>query len=326
MSRCKTTYLGLELRNPVVVASCGFTANVKDIVALEKNGAGAVVLKSLFEEEILMETGSMAPSSSSSSYGNEAEAYLGYYIEQNQINDYTALIKGAKESVSIPIIASINCMTSGDWVKYSEKIQKAGADALELNIFFLPWDPAEKTESIEKRYFDIVRNIKKNISLPVSLKLSPYFTSLAKFYRDLSETVEGLVLFNRFFNPDIDIDKKEIVSSGVISSPAEIGMPLRWIGILSPIVSCDLALSSGVHTGGDIVKALLVGAQAVYVASALYQKGPEAIQEMTGFLSQWMEKNNYAGVSEFRGLLNRTNIRDIDVFERAQFMKYYSSH
>jgi dihydroorotate dehydrogenase (fumarate) len=211
-------------------------------------------------------------------------------------------------------------------MKYAEKIQKAGADALELNVFFLPYDPSVKAEDIEKRYFGIVRTVKEYTSIPVALKLGSHFTALARLYRDVSRTVDGLVLFNRFFNPDIDIDKKEITSAGVLSSPAEIAQALRWVGILSPLVTCDLALSSGVHDGAAAVKALLAGAQVVYVASALYEKGTGVMGEMAAFLESWMDRNGYADIKEFRGLLNRKSLGNSDIYERSQFMKYYSSH
>jgi len=326
MGNCRTTYMGLDLKTPIIAGSCGLTGSLKEIVALEKHGASAVVLKSLFEEEILTEAGSLAKSAYDTSYAAEAGAYIDYYVKQNQIGDYLDLIKKAKDSVSIPVIASINCLNTGEWVKFAEKIDKAGVDALELNIFFLPSDTKMKAEDIEKRYFRIVRDVKQLTSKPVSLKLSPYFTSLARTFKELSDEVNGLVLFNRFFNPDIDINKKQIISAGVWSSPADIVMPLRWIGILSDKVSCDLALSSGVHDGAAVIKGLLAGARVVYVASALYQSGITMLGRMGEFLAKWMDDNNYEAIDEFRGLLNQKNVPDQDAYERGQFMKFYSSH
>jgi len=326
MTDMRTTYLGLDIDNPILVGSSGFTGNIKDIVAIAEQGAGGVVLKSLFEEEIQGEAGSLAGSSKGASYGSEAEAYLDYYVKQNNVQNYLALIRESKKNTSLPVIASINCVSSTEWTSFASRIQDAGADALELNIFILPSNPKTSSAELEKRYFEIIGAVKKNISIPVCVKISPYFTAMAKTYVDISETVDGMVLFNRFFNPDIDINKKEIISGGVYSSPHDIGHSLRWVALLSDEVKCDLAVSSGIHDGEGAVKALLVGARVAYIATTVYINGIGVIPRIISFIQSWMEDNNYGSLQDFRGLLNSKNIRNPEVYERAQFMKYFSSH
>ncbi len=327
MSDLSTTYMGLSLKNPVIAGSSGLTSTVDGIKKLEEAGAAAVVLKSLYEEEINNEAGSVIDSGGDANIDNTAQEYISYYIKQQSVHNYLQLISDLKKTVKIPIIASINCASAESWIEFAAKIEKAGADALEINIFIIPSDPSVKTKNMERIYFDIARKVTRKVSIPVSLKLSSYFTALTHTFVELSETpISGMVLFNRFFSPDIDLSKMEIVSSNIYSEPNEISIPLRWIGMLSEKVNCDLAASTGIHDGDGVIKMLLVGAQAVQVTSALYKYGPEQISEMLKRLEFWMETNKYKTINDFRGKLTQEKIGDPTIFERFQFMKYFSDH
>lgn len=316
-------YLGLKLRNPLVVSSSGLTSSIDRIVKLAKLGAGAVVLKSLFEEQIKYEAGSMI---SQSDYP-EAEDYILNYTRSNTIDEYLSLIEGTKRATDIPIIASINCVSSDEWVSFAKSIEEAGADALELNVFYLPTDINESAESLESIYLELLSKIIKTVSIPVSIKLGYYFTNLPALVNKLyAAGAKGVVLFNRFYAPDVDIHEMDFTSSEVFSSPAEIRTSLRWTGIVSSLVpDVDLCSSTGVHDAEGLVKQLLVGAQAVQLCSVLYKKGIEEIPTILKGLTEWMDKYNFEDIASFRGRLSYKNIKDPAVFERAQFMKYFSN-
>jgi dihydroorotate dehydrogenase (fumarate) len=325
MINLETQYLGLTLRNPLIAGSSGLTRSVENIVELEKNGIGAVVLKSLFEEQIHQEASHILESNETANLYPEAEDYIRNYTEENDVNNYLQLITRAKESVSIPVIASINCINDKEWMDYAGKIESAGADALELNIAVLPSDPSRDSKENEKVYFDIARKITEKLHIPVALKLSYYFSGLAKTMINLSWTgIRGLVLFNRFYSPDIDIEHEEVKSSFVFSSPAEIALSLRWVAMLSPLVKCDIAASTGVHDGAALIKQLLAGATAVQITSALYQKGFREIGSMLEQLENWMDRHNYRTIEEFRGKLSVAQTENPAAYERIQFMKHFS--
>lgn len=322
--QCK--YLGLNLKNPLIVGSSGLTDSVKLIRQLEDNGAGAVVLKSLFEEEILLELKANMSRMTSESflYPETVEYYEEHDTIRESTDHYLELIRQSKKSVDIPVIASINCMTASQWTYFPKLIQEAGADALELNLFILPSDFKRSAGENEKIYFDIVREIRQSIQIPIALKVSFYFSNLAAFLKKLSETgIQGLVLFNRFYNPDIDIDKLEVISSQVMSHPADISLSLRWIAIMAGKVNCDLAATTGIHDGAAMIKQILAGAKAVEVASALYINGPEYIQNMLSELQQWMESKGYASIDEFRGRMSQGMSQNPAAYERVQFMRYF---
>ena len=322
--QCK--YLGLDLKNPLIVGSSGLTDSVKLIRQLEENGAGAVVLKSLFEEEILLELKANMSRMTSESflYPETVEYYEEHDTIRESTDHYLELIRQCKKSVGIPVIASINCMTASQWTYFPKLIQEAGADALELNLFILPSDFQRTAGENEKIYFDIVREIRQSIQIPIALKVSFYFSNLAAFLKKLSATgIQGLVLFNRFYNPDIDIDKLEVVSSQVMSHPADISLSLRWIAIMAGKVDCDLAATTGIHDGAAMIKQILAGAKAVEVASALYINGPEYIQDMLSELQQWMESKGYSSIDEFRGRMSQGMSQNPAAFERVQFMRYF---
>lgn len=327
MADLSTTYLGLELKNPLVVSSCGLTGSVDSIVEMEKAGAGAVVLKSIFEEQILGEIKSMADSGSKVNYGNEADDYLAYYVKQNNIEEYISLIKEVKARTEIPVIASVNCRGNGEWTSFSKRIEEAGADALEINMFLFPSDLKQSSNDIEKVYFTVINKIKEEISIPITLKIGSYFTGMAEMIYHLSESgIDGLVLFNRFISPDIDLDKMAVTVSNIYSRPEEIAGPLRWIGLMAGRVKCDLAASTGIHDSAGVLKALAAGATVACMASSLYINGIDHISHVLKEVDDWMEKSHYHTVDNLRGSLERKDRDNRDIYERAQFMKYYSDH
>lgn len=322
----KVKYLGLELKNPIIAGSCGLTNSVKDIVELEKNGAAAVVLKSLFEEEIIAEMNySLAEMNRPSTVYPEIFDYFAIDDMEDTVTNYLELIREAKKNVSIPIIASVNCVSAVEWTGFAKRMQNAGADAIELNMFILPSDFTRSSEEFEKVYFDVIKAVKSEVTIPVSLKISYYFSNLGQMIKKLSESgIDGLVLFNRFFSPDIDIENNRVIPSSIYSSPSDISISLRWIGIMADRVSCDLASSTGVHDGKGVVKQLLAGANAVQFASALYKHGPSVIGTMLDEIKEYMEEHSYESISDFRGKLSQAKTSNPAAYERAQFMKHFA--
>jgi len=326
MTNLKTTFMGLELKNPVIVGSSGLTDSVEKIIKLEKFGIGAVVLKSLFEEQILME---MGESGNQNFYDYpEAHDYARYYTKERSLNDYLNLIKDAKKSVSIPVIASVNCVSSKEWVSFSKDIENAGADALEINVSMLPSDINHSSTENEKIYFDIISEVRKNIKIPIALKMSSYSAGLAQLIQKLSWTknLDAFVLFNRYYSPDIDINKMKITSSNIFSSHDEISTSLRWIALLSNKIKLPLVASTGIHDSEGVIKQILAGAQAVQVVSTIYKNKEKYIAEIINGIENWMNKNNYNSLDDFRGLLSYEKAKNAASFERVQFMKYYSNH
>ena len=325
MADLRTTYMGLSLRNPIIVGSSGLTNSADKIVELEKLGAGAVVLKSLFEEQIRYQINhSVSQSESIYSYP-EAEDYIGNYTKETSVSEYLDLIRKSKSTVSIPVIASINCVSAVEWISFARKIQEAGADALELNIFILPSDPKRNSEQNEQVYFEIAMAIIKQISIPVSLKISHYFSSLTNTALKLSWTgIKGMVLFNRFYSPDIDIDKFEVISTNVLSTPDEISGSLRWVAMLSDRLHCDIAASTGVHDGAGVIKQLLAGAKAVQITSCLYKHGTGILPGMLKFIENWMGKHGFKTTDEFIGKMSFKATENPAAYERVQFMKHFA--
>ncbi len=328
-----TKYLGITLKNPIIVGSSGLTNSVEKIQDLEKKGAGAVVLKSIFEEEIALEYADFIKTETSN-YNDKYFDYEGrknpieyydYVIREENLKKYVALIKDSKSKVSIPVIASINCyFDSAEWIPYARNLEQAGADALELNMFFPPTDISRTREDKENVYFQIVNNIRKNITIPIALKISYYFTDLALMIQKLSNTgINGLVLFNRFFSPDIDINKQEIIPSYILSTPSDLSISLRWIAIMAKKVGCDLAASTGVHDGEAVIKQILAGADAVQVVSCLYKNGVEHLEKLLERLENWMTARGYKSLSDFKGKLSQAKSADPAVYDRVQFMRYY---
>ena len=323
MAKLETSYLGIDLKNPVIVSSSGLSNSVDKIIKLAENGAGAIVLKSIFEEQIRMEAGSMLKGSDYP----EAQDYIMAYSKSNAIENYLKLIEDAKAAVDIPIIASINCVSSAEWISFARNMQEAGADALELNVFILPTSIHDNGKSYEELYYSILTAIKKVVTIPVSIKLGQHFSNIPAFVKNLmAYGAQGVVLFNRFYAPDINLDNLTFTTSEVFSSPADIRYSLRWVGIVSSLVEkVDICASTGIHDAQGVIKQILAGAKAVQICSVLYRKGPEFLKQIISGVNEWMDKHNFADLHELRGRMNYKSIPDPTVFERAQFMKYFSN-
>ena len=316
--------MNLKLKNPIVAGSSGLTSTVEGVKNLEEAGVGAVVLKSIFEEEILYEMDRVFGGKVLSSYELERYDYYDYQIRKDNLAKYTNLIQACKKEVSLPVIASINCTYSHEWTQYAEKFQSAGADGLELNMFFLPLNFSRSGEEMEKIYFETVEKLRKAVSIPIALKISHYFTNLGPMIQRLSETgIGSLVLFNRFYQPDIDIDNFNVMPSSILSTPEELYTSLRWVAIMSQKVKCDLAASTGIHDGQAVIKQLLAGAQAVQVVSTLYRNGTKCIKPMLDELEGWMTRHGFETIEQFRGQMSQDQAVDPALYERVQFMKYF---
>lgn len=329
MPDLSTTFAGLKLKNPIIIGSSGLTDSVENIKALETNGAGAVVLKSLFEEEILREMEANLTKLRSESYLYPET--LEFYEDQDETEEstikYLELIKSVKQEVDIPVIASINCITSGQWTYFPEMIESSGADAIELNIFIFPLDYNRLGNENEKIYFEIVEEVTRQVKIPVIAKISYYFSNLGTMIQNLSETnLSGLTLFNRYYNPDFDIDSMEITSGGVLSHPSDIYQSLRWIGIMANRIECDMAATTGIHDGKAVIKQILAGASAVQVASAIYNHGPEYIQTMLDEISEWMDRKKFHSIAEFKGKMGQDKLANPAAYQRIQFMKYFRGY
>jgi dihydroorotate dehydrogenase (fumarate) len=324
MANLQTTYLGLNLKNPIIVSSSGLTSNIESIKKLEANGAAAVVLKSLFEEQILHEAGSLTVHSDYP----EAEDYLKSYITSNNVEKYLELIANAKKEVAIPVIASINCISASKWIDFASKIQEAGADALEVNVFVLPTDSKKKAEDYEAVYYTLAEKLRKLITIPIVFKLGDHFTNPLRIIEQLwYRNIQGVVLFNRFFAPDLDIKAMKVTSAEVFSNPADIRDTLRWVALASHLIhNIDISASTGVHSGEAVVKMILAGASSVQVCSAIYLNGHAQLKVFADFLEKWMDEKGYKSIADFKGKMNYGKIGDPDVYERSQFMKYFSSH
>lgn len=319
-----TTYLGLKLDSPIIAGSSGLTGSVEKIAAFARHGAGAVVLKSIFEEEIYFEQEDIIREAEADGVNLDQFDYYDFHLKGQKLARYIELIKDSKKAVEIPVIASINCVYSHEWRAFAGQIEAAGADALELNMFFLPSDFSRSAQEQKAAYFDIIDRILSTVSIPVALKISYYFSNLGPMIQRLSRTgIAGLVLFNRFFSPDIDIDTFKVKPSFVFSTPAELAVSLRWIAIMAQKVDCDLAASTGVHDGPALIKQLLAGAKAVQTVSSLYQKGPEHIGGMIEDLKTWMQKHGFTSLADFNGKMSQEATSNPAAYERVQFMRYF---
>ena len=322
MADLSTKYMGLDLKNPVIAGSSGLTATVEKVKECAAAGAGAVVLKSIFEEQIVAEVAGIKAASGSSYWHPEAEQYIQEYGRHHAAESYVDLIKGVKDAVDVPVIASVHCVSAGAWIEFTHKVELAGADGLELNVYVLPSDPKRDGRQNEQVYFDVVNAVKSVSSLPLALKIGSSFSSLSRTAVDLSRTtLDALVLFNRFYRFDFDIEKLKLVPAPYLSSPDEMTRPLRWISILAGQVECDLAATTGVHDGAGVVKQLLAGAAAVQVCSALYKHGIGHLGSMLAELTDWMDRHGYSSLDDFRGKMSQDSSKDPAAYERVQFMK-----
>lgn len=323
-----TTYLGLKLRSPLMPSAGPLTRELDEIKRAEDAGAGAVVLPSVFEEQLRHETAELEVmlEKGAESY---AEA-LNYFPQVGEYrvgpDEYLELVQQAKSTTHLPVIASLNGTSVGGWTEYARQIQQAGADALELNIYYIPTDPDLPGAEVEKTYLDILRSVKAAVTLPVAVKLGPYFSNMANMARKLDEAgADGLVLFNRFYQPDIDLENLEVEHSILLSTPQARRLPLRWIAILHGRVRCSLAATSGIHTAYDALKMLMAGADVTMLCSVLLRKGMAQIAVIEQEMRRWMEEHEYESVAQLKGSMSQLKCPDPSAFERAQYMRIIST-
>jgi dihydroorotate dehydrogenase (fumarate) len=322
MTDLSTTYMGLSLPTPIIAGASRLTRDIEGIRACAEAGAGAVVLKSLFEEEITSQVDDLVDASKGSMWHPEAAQYIERFGKEGGVQEYLDLISRAKREVDVPVIGSVHCVSAGQWTEFAGRMEKAGADAVELNVFVMPSDPRRDGRENEQVYFDVLKEVKHHVSIPVALKVGTFFSSISRTLLDLSRRgADALVLFNRYYAPDFDVEKMSLVPADFLSTPRDIVMPLRWVGIMSPLVKCDIAATGGVHDGTGAVKQLLAGADAVQVCSALYRQGIGHLSTMVGDISDWMERHDFDRVSGFRGRLSMSRSENPAAFERVQFMK-----
>jgi dihydroorotate dehydrogenase (fumarate) len=319
-----TKYLGLALRNPLVPSASSLCEDLGNIKRMEDAGAGAVVLQSLFEEQLRHEAAEL---DHHLEHGTEsfAEA-LSYFPAPKEFRlgpeEYLDHISKAKQAVRIPVIASLNGTSVGGWIDYAKKIQDAGADALELNIYYIPTDMALSGAKVEKTYLDILKAVRASVTLPVAVKLSPFFSNLANVARKLDKGgADGLVLFNRFYQPDINLDTLEVEHSILLSTAQARRLPLRWIAILYGRVKADLAATSGIHNAQDVLKTLMAGAKVTMLCSVLFKQGIDQIRVIEREMRTWMEQHEYESVQQMQGSLSQKKCPDPSAFERAQYMR-----
>jgi len=328
MPELKTTYLGLTLDCPVVVSSNPLCEEVDNIRRMEEAGAGAVVLHSLFEEQIAAENEVL------DYFVNQAgESYaeaLSYFPSMEGYNHgpegYLEHIRKAKAAVDIPIIASLNGVSTGGWIRYARLIEEAGADALELNLYYLPTHPSQTSAQVEEMYLTLVRDVVRSVRIPVAVKITPYFSALANMAHRLAEAgARGLVLFNRFYQPDIDLEALEVAPRLYLSRPEELLERLRWTAILSPHLGADLAITGGVHSAEDVLKAMMVGAKVAYMASAVLRHGIEHVARVRSDLLTWMEEREYQSIEQMQGSMSQRRVAEPGAYERANYMTVLQS-
>jgi dihydroorotate dehydrogenase (fumarate) len=324
-----TTYLGLKLKNPIVPSASPLSHTLDSMKRLEDAGAAAIVMYSLFEEQITHEAAEL---DHYLSYGTEtyAEA-LTYFPEPQEFHlgpdEYVNLLRKAKESLKIPVMGSLNGISTGGWINYAKKIEEAGADAIELNVYYIPTDPKLTALDVENRYLEVLNAVKSTVKIPVAMKLSPFFSSMANMARRLDQAgVGGLVMFNRFYQPDIDLETLEMKPSVNLSTPQAMRLPLRWVAILYGNVKASLAATSGIHTAEDVLKMLMAGADVTMMASSLLKNGPQRITEVLAQMDQWMLEHEYVSVAQMKGSMSQKSVADPSAYERANYMKVLQAY
>jgi dihydroorotate dehydrogenase (fumarate) len=325
-----TRYLGLQLAHPVVPSASPLTGDVDHIHGLVEAGAPAIVLPSLFEEQIEHDAMAIHYSLEMGSDGF-GEAAAGFFPQLDDYNtgpeDYIDLIRRAKAEVAVPVIASLNGVSTGGWTMYAEILADQGIDALELNVYRLAADISQTSSSVEKGYIDLVEKIKKSVDLPLAVKVGPYFSSIPDMARRLCDAgADALVIFNRFYQPDIDMETLDVTPNLVLSDPVELRLVLRWLAILHGKIPCDFAATSGVHDASDALKAILAGATVTMMASALLRHGPARLTEVRDGLATWLDEHGYESVSQARGSLSYGAAPNPEVFERTGYMKTLKSY
>ena len=316
-----TTYMGLELKNPIIVSSSKITNNIRSISKCAKWGAGAIVLKSLFEEQLLANENKLMDDDEQYFWYPEAVDFINTNAKEHGLQEYLKLIHEAKENIDIPVIGSIHCNTANEWPKFASRLEEAGIDGLELNIAIIPFDENISSQEIEDTYIKIVQEVKKNVSVPVAVKIGPMFTNIINIVKRLEGAgADAVVLFNRFYRPDIDIVNERIKRNRVLSGPEEMTQSLRWVSLLANQVKCDIAGNTGIHDAESVIKHLMVGAAATQICTVLVKNGPSYIDKMLSDLEEWMQTQHYRSIDQFRGEITR-NIDNISAFERIQYMK-----
>lgn len=324
-----TRYLGLSLKNPIVPSASPLSNEIDNLKKMQDNGAAAVVLESLYEEQIRHESNEL---DHYLHFGAESFAEAVTYFPQSSDyrigpEEYLDHIRMAKEAIDIPVIASLNGVTVGGWIDYSRKMEQAGADALELNIYYIPTNSRLSGVEVESLYIDILKAVKAAVKIPVAMKLSPFFSSLAHFTRRLDENgVDGLVLFNRFYQPDINLEELEVVPNVILSTPHAMRLPLRWIAILYDKINADFAATSGIHTAHDVIKMLMAGAKVTMMCSALLRNGIPHIAAVLDGIKVWMDEHEYDSVNLMQGSMSQKNVADPSSFERANYQKALQSY
>jgi dihydroorotate dehydrogenase (fumarate) len=324
MIRFETNYAGLRLKNPLIVGSSGLTNRAKKNKELEEAGAGAVVLKSLFEEQIESRGDALMHTADSP----EAADYIRGYVKANQIEEYLSLIEESKALCTIPVIASINCHKANAWTEFAGRIEEAGADALELNIYYLCTDPNTSANEMYDLYISILKKVRRQVSIPIVLKIGKMFSNIPGLVNQIKlHEAQGVVLFNRYYRPDVDVRKMQVVSGDVFSTSSELSDTLRWTALVAgSIPGISISSSCGIHDWEDAVKCLLAGADTVQLCSTIYKNGPRVIAQIRDGVEKWMQEQRYESVSEFRGKLSFSGVEDPSLYERSQFMKYFSDH
>ncbi len=321
MADLSTKYLGLALNNPIIVSSSRLTYQLKGLIKSEEAGAGAVVLKSIFEEQIESDSRSMISGIDDSGHA-DAYDFLANSSKDYYIDRYLELVEQAKRKLSIPVIASVNCVNQGSWLDYADRFQDVGADALEINVFIVPSKAGVSSAEIEQRYLDLISAIISRVSIPVAVKLGFHFSGLAHVMKRIDELgAAGLVLFNRYYRPDIDIEKLEPKAGDIVSTEVESALSLQWTALLSGQLSCDICANTGIHSGQAVIKHLLAGAKAVEICSTIMKSGYGVIGRMTEDIAAWMERKGYASLSECIGLLNASAAGQSELWERSQYIK-----
>ncbi|MBR3529658.1 MAG: dihydroorotate dehydrogenase-like protein [Bacteroidales bacterium] len=320
-----TKYLGLDIESPIIAGSCGLTNDIEHLKQLEAAGAGAVIIKSVFEEQIIFDIkrnlSMMAPTDN---YGMSYE-YVASHVADDSLGKYFDLIREAKKQLHIPVIGSINCYSFENWMTYTQRFQEAGCDALELNMAILPYETTLSYEDVDRLFSDIINTLKKSVSIPVSIKVSQNFTDMANFMQRLSWMgINGITMFNKPLNVDIDVNTMQLHHAPSLSSPDELYNTLRWVAILCKKLRCDISASTGVHTADDVVKMLLAGAGTVQVVSCLYKNGVDYMRTLNDGLQAWMKSKGYDSVDQFRGMLAVKNNEQASMFFRTQFMKHFA--
>ena len=324
-----TTYLGKKLKNPLVPSASPLSRDESAIKLMEDSGAGAVVLESLFEEQILHEKNEL---DHYLSQGTDSFAEsLSYFPESDMYNfgpdEYLNHIRKAKDAVDIPIIASLNGVSTGGWIEYARKMQQAGADAIELNSYYLATDPDKDSRTIEDNYVETLSEVKKTVTIPVALKLSPFFTSLSAMAKRFDDAgADALVLFNRFYQPDIDLENLEVVPNLVLSTSESMRLPLRWVAILYGNIKANMAATSGIHTAEDVLKMLMAGADVTMLCAVLFQHGIAKISGILEDMRKWMEDHEYESVEQLKGSMSHKSVPEPAAFERANYMRVLKSY